>query len=115
RPLGMVVELLGHERRAAHEAEGLVEIFELECLRDGVAALNLAPAGELRERGLASIAGQLLTHGAPSFARRVADRPPRSHMVRRRSTTSTRTARSAKRERVERGKGHGPKDSRQPD
>ena len=65
----MVVELLGDERRARHEAERLVEILEHELPADGVAALDLAPAGELGERGLAGVAGQFLGHGREPLER----------------------------------------------
>src|SRR5262245_6728328 len=58
----MVVELFRDERGAGHEAEGLIEIREGEGPPDGVAALHLAPAIELGERGLACVASQFLDH-----------------------------------------------------
>jgi hypothetical protein len=59
----MMIELLGDEGRPRHEAEGLVEILELELPGYGVAAIDLAPARKLGERGAAGIAGQFLNHG----------------------------------------------------
>src|SRR6516165_3164621 len=62
-PFWMMVEFLRDQRRARHEAEGLVEVAEREFPADGVAALHLAPAVELGERALAGGAGQFLCHG----------------------------------------------------
>src|SRR5204863_5231378 len=67
-PFGMVVELFGDQRGARHEAEGFVEVPEYEFLGDGVAALELAPAGKLGERTGADFAGQFLRHGVISWA-----------------------------------------------
>jgi len=36
-PLGMVVDLLGQQGHARHEAEGLVEVLQDELLEDGIA------------------------------------------------------------------------------
>lgn len=44
-PLGMVVDLLGQQCHARHEAEGLVEVLQHELLEDGVAPLHQSPAG----------------------------------------------------------------------
>src|SRR5712692_1692608 len=55
-PFRMVVELFGDERRACHEAEGLVEILEREFSADGVATIDLDPALELGEGRFASSA-----------------------------------------------------------
>src|ERR1700674_529906 len=43
-PFGMVVELLGHQGGAGHEAERRVEVREHEFPGDGVAPARLAPA-----------------------------------------------------------------------
>src|SRR5215469_8869293 len=61
-PFGMMVELLGDERGPRHEAEGRVEIAEDEFLGDRVTTHDLAPTGEPRERRLARLTGQLLSH-----------------------------------------------------
>src|SRR5712692_10237767 len=79
-PLGMMVELLGNQRRARHEAERRVEVLERELLADGIAALDLAPAFELGERALAGLTGQFLRHGRflsiGPIVPRIAARPP---------------------------------------
>src|SRR5262249_52293933 len=62
-PFRMMVEFLRDQRRARHEAEGLVEVLEREFPADGVTALHLAPAVELGEGALAGGAGQFLCHG----------------------------------------------------
>src|SRR5215472_344796 len=62
-PFWMMVEFLRDQRRARHEAEGLVEVLEREFPADGVTALHLAPAVELGEGALAGGAGQFLCHG----------------------------------------------------
>jgi hypothetical protein len=49
-PFGVVVQLLGMERHAAHEAEGLHEIGEGIGLGDGVAALDHPPSRRLERR-----------------------------------------------------------------
>ena len=50
RPFGMMVHLVGLERDARHEAEGCVEIVELELLCDRIAAIDGFPAIEFAER-----------------------------------------------------------------
>src|SRR5215813_11199824 len=59
----MVIELLRDQRRARHEAERLVEIFEREFFDDGVATFDFAPTVKLGERALARAAGQFVCHG----------------------------------------------------
>src|SRR5690242_16112867 len=65
-PFRMVVELLGDERSPCHEPERLVEIAKPEGPGDGVAVLDLAPAGKPGERRLAGISGQFLGHRSHS-------------------------------------------------
>src|SRR5262245_37678014 len=67
-PFRMMVELLGHQRGARHEAERLVEVAEHERLADGVTVLDLAPATKPCERGLAGIACQFLRHRCRSLS-----------------------------------------------
>src|SRR3546814_3969612 len=55
-----MVHPLRRQGDAGHEAEGLVEIGELESLGDGVAAVHLMPAGEAREGVGALAAVELL-------------------------------------------------------
>src|SRR5262249_32335722 len=62
-PFRMVIELLRDQRRARHEAERFVEIFEREFFDAGVATFDFAPAVKLGERALARAAGQFLCHG----------------------------------------------------
>src|SRR5579872_14987 len=50
RPFRMVVHLLRRQRHPGHEAEGRVEIGELEALGDRLAARDGAPAAQLRQR-----------------------------------------------------------------
>src|SRR5271166_4446399 len=49
-PFRVMVVLFGHQRRAGHEAEGLVEILEHEGPRDRLPASQLGPAGQPLER-----------------------------------------------------------------
>jgi hypothetical protein len=49
-PLGVVIELLGDQRRAAHEAPRLIEIGERERTKDGVAPVDLLPVRQFFER-----------------------------------------------------------------
>src|SRR5215475_13476586 len=65
-PFRMMVELLGDQRRPGHESERLVEVAEHEGLGDGIAVLDLTPAGELGERRLAGVCGQFLGHRSHS-------------------------------------------------
>src|SRR5262249_21581594 len=44
-PCGVMVELFRHQGGARHEAEDRIEVLEGERAADGVAALDLAPAG----------------------------------------------------------------------
>ena len=57
-PLRMVVHFFRDQRRARHEAEGLVEVLEHEFLRDGVAAARLRPAVKSGQRGFTGISGE---------------------------------------------------------
>ena len=52
-PFRVVIHFFGHQRRARHEAEGLVEILEDEFARDRIAAVDLAPLRQSGERRLA--------------------------------------------------------------
>src|SRR5262249_43243134 len=65
-PFRMMVELLGDERCPGHEPERLVEVAKHEGLGDGVAVLDLTPAGKLGERRLAGISRQFLSHRSHS-------------------------------------------------
>src|SRR6516162_9713958 len=86
-PLGMVIELLGDERRARHEAEGFVEVLEREFPADRVAAIDFGPTLELGEGRLARRASQFFSHvetlhSCHAGSRSVADSPTRRSLVR---------------------------------
>src|SRR5262245_12928074 len=51
-PLRVMIHLFGHERRARHETERLIEILEDELANDRIAAIDLAPVGQTGECGL---------------------------------------------------------------
>jgi len=63
----MVVELLGQQRHPRHEAEGLVEIPELEQAGDGVAATGLrATLGNSRKKAARAAESSLFMLRIPS-------------------------------------------------
>src|SRR6516165_8385193 len=78
-PFGMVIELFGHEGGPRHEAERLIEILELEPLRDRVAVLYLAPTAELRKGCGASVAAEFLSHRYCSWRSILPGLPARRH------------------------------------
>src|SRR5437868_4888445 len=53
RPFGVMVRLLGQQRYARHEGEGLREGAEPEVARNGEAVAAQRPVGKLGERGIA--------------------------------------------------------------
>ena len=61
-PFRMMIHFFRDQRRAGHEAEGLVEVLENEFFRDGVPAGHLRPAVEPRQRGFSGFTGQFLRH-----------------------------------------------------
>src|ERR1700733_273348 len=62
KPFRMVIELFRNERRARHEAEGLIEIGEHEFFRNRVATRYFAPSFEPAECALARVAGEFWAH-----------------------------------------------------
>lgn len=50
KPFWVVIHLISLEGDACHETKGLVEVFELELLLDGIASVGLGPAS--RQEGL---------------------------------------------------------------
>src|SRR5258708_39082402 len=61
-PFRMVIHFFRNQRRACHEAEGLVEILEYEFFCYGISTGDFRPTVKPCHRGFAGISRELLRH-----------------------------------------------------